>query len=275
EKGTFQVFADSTSAGVFRWMELRADLPAALQRHQLALHYQPVVDMISGEVVGAEALLRWEHPHLGRVAPWEALSVAEEAGVMVELGRWTVDRASRDLELLRRHLPDLWMSINFSANQIDQSLPAVVENALVAAALPPQALVLEITEATATQISEGVLEAVAELGVSIALDDFGTGYSSFARLDRLPIDVLKIDRSFLARTPALAPSPLFRAIVELGNSLGLQLVAEGVETEEHRRMALDAGCQVAQGWLYSAALPVEELIAYLGQVPSGELAAAH
>ena len=274
EKGTYQVFADSTSAGVFRWMELRSELPKAIENDDLELHYQPVVDMRTGATLGVEALLRWTHPSLGTVAPAEVLSVAEEAGLMVELGRRTIGRTLLDLTVMRRRLPQLWVSVNLSANQIDETLPRVVEDALVASGVGPGGLTLEITEATATQISEGVLEAIAALGVQIALDDFGTGYSSFARLDRLPIDILKIDRSFVAREPGTGVSPLMSAIVELGNSLGLGLIAEGVETDEHRQTVLDAGCDVAQGWLFAAAMPLDRFDAYLDRLATDRLLAA-
>lgn len=274
EKGTYQVFADSTSAGVFRWMELRAELPRALEHDDLELHYQPVVDIRTGATIGVEALLRWSHPTLGEVSPAEVLSVAEEAGLMIDLGRWTIHRALRDLGVMSGRLSDLWVSVNLSANQVDETLPRVVREALSAADIDPQALMLEITEATATQISEGVLESTASLGVRIALDDFGTGYSSFARLDRLPIDVLKIDRSFVAREPGMGVSPLMRAIVELGNSLGLSLIAEGVETDEHRLTVVEAGCDVAQGWFFAGAMPLDEFDGYLDRLATDGLLAA-
>ncbi|CAN5835763.1 hypothetical protein BH23ACT5_BH23ACT5_23110 [soil metagenome] len=265
EKGTYQVFADSTAAGVFRWMELRADLASAIDTGSLALHYQPVVDIHTGAPVGVEALLRWDHPTLGWVPPTEILSVAEETGHMLALGEWTVIRVCADLARLRRTQPDLWGSLNLSATQLDASLEIAVADAIATHALPPESLTVEITEAAATQVSEEVLEGVSALGVRIALDDFGTGYSSFARLDRLPIDVLKIDRSFVARVSGAPASPLMKAIVELGHNLGLDIIAEGVETEDHRQFVIDAGCSIAQGWLFAPALPLDEVELFLTQ----------
>jgi diguanylate cyclase (GGDEF)-like protein len=239
---------------------LRTDLEWALQREELAIHYQPLVDVTTGVVRGFEALLRWEHPKRGLLAPGEFIELAEESGLIVSIGSWVLRRACAQAEVWRRAAGrGLTMAVNVSARQLqDPGLVGEIATALQESALDPGALVLEITESATVEDTEGVITRLGELkalGVGLAIDDFGTGYSSLSYLRRFPVDQLKVDRSFVAGVATNAEDRAITAsVINLGHALGIQVVAEGVETKEQFENLSAMGCDLAQGynWLRPA-----------------------
>lgn len=259
-KGSFHLHGQAADQALRRRAELRADFQAALVTGGLELKYQPIVELGTGTIIGAEGLLRWEHPVHGPIPAPEALAIADEAGLMQLLGGWTIGRACRDVAHLRRRHPDIWVSINISPDQVHSGLASTVVAELDANDLDPSALVIEITETAAIEHGERMLSDIHDLGVRIALDDFGTGYSSLSRLDSLPISIVKVDRSFVARMSGPERSRLAEMVLEIGETLGLMTVAEGVETEDERQHLIRLGCTIGQGWLFAPALGVDELL---------------
>jgi EAL domain-containing protein (putative c-di-GMP-specific phosphodiesterase class I) len=237
------------------------ELRRALAKKQLTLAYQPVVSLEPVEVVGLEALLRWQHPVLGEIAPLDFIPLAEESGLIVPIGRWVLTEAclyaSRVQELTDR---ELTIAVNVSARQLQHpQFLAHVESALERSGLPAHLLTLELTESVLVAAGDRIEQQLAALkarGVKLALDDFGTGYASLAYLQRLPVDVVKIDRSFTARIDSVAADlALLRGIVDLGKALGLHLVAEGVEREAQHGIVQDLGCHGAQGFHFGRPAP--------------------
>jgi diguanylate cyclase (GGDEF)-like protein len=246
-------------------VEMELALRYALERDELRLHYQPVVSMVTGEVVGAEALLRWAHPRLGLVSPLDFIPVAEETGLIVEIGEWVVSEALRQAALWRDlrsglGLPDLWVAVNVSGRQLrDPSLVEHVRTELARFDVPAEMLVMEITE-TAMMADEDVaadlLLQLRALGLSLAVDDFGTGYSSLGYLRRFPVSKVKVDRAFVARIEHdSADAEIVRAVVAMSLAMRLDVVAEGVETEGQWHMLRDLGVQLGQGWHFGRPVP--------------------
>ena len=248
----------------------RLQLEHGLQRpdvlDQLVLRYQPVVDLRTGRVRGVEALVRWQHPELGWVGPSEFIPVAEHSGVIVPIGRWVLQEATRQLARWRRAglAEGLCMAVNVSARQLlDVDLPATVAAAVAAAGIAPEHLCLEVTETALADESPATTHVVRELaaiGATIHIDDFGTGYSSFAQLRRFPFHGLKIDRAFvsdLGRDPTT--EVLVEGMLSIAHVLHLQVVAEGVETTAQRDVLARLGCTSAQGYLWSRPLPAAEV----------------
>lgn len=239
--------------------DLAADLRHGLRRGELALHYQPQVDLRSGRPVGAEALLRWQHPREGAVPPDTFIPLAERSSLIVELGGWVLRRAAAEAAA---H-PGLGrVAVNISARQIlAGALPGQVEAALAEAGLPPERLELELTETLLLDESAEVAAMLGRLrdrGIGLAIDDFGAGYASFARLRRLPFTALKLDRSLLPEHPgAPEDAAILHAVRDLGRALGLRLVAEGVERAEQRALLAGLGFDEGQGWLFGRPVPVE------------------
>ena len=252
--------------GALERLELEAALRQAVPQGQLQLVYQPKVDLAEGRVTGFEALARWTHPHHGAVEPARFIPLAEESGLISEIGEWVLREACSQLGRWRRESDEargLRVWVNVSARQLTEPrLPAVVQDALEGAGLEPSALGLEITESAVADegLSLDALLRLKAIGVRIALDDFGTGYSSLARLKNLPVDVIKIDRSFVS---GLTFSPqdrgIVRSIIELSAALGISNVAEGVETAEQRAVLHELGCRYGQGYLFARPLPVDEV----------------
>ena len=240
---------------------LQGELHSALSRDQLRLHYQPVLDARAGRVASTEALLRWEHPRLGLVPPADFVPLAEETGLIVGIGAAVLLEACRQTARWRERpeLADLSVSVNLSPRQLrEEGLVADVRTALRASGLPAHALVLEITESLLVDdvvAATARLDALKALGVRIAVDDFGTGYSSLAYLSRLPVDVLKVDRSFVAGIGQEPAGKLAWAVLALAESLGLSTVAEGVETQAQADALVAQGCTMLQGYLFSAPVP--------------------
>jgi diguanylate cyclase (GGDEF)-like protein len=247
-------------------LSLLGELRRARIDREFVLHYQPVVDLETGDVVGAEALLRWQHPTRGIVAPGDFIPIAEESGLIVPLGRWVLREACRQLARWRAEETSaraLQISVNVSARQL-QAADFVddVREALAGAGLEPRALVLEVTEASVVHDparATRMLDALRAMGVGLVLDDFGTGYSSLAMLDALPFDGMKLDRSSVMRIGASGGAvPLVRAIVDLGRALGLSLVAEGIENEHQLAELRRLGVREGQGFRFARPLPATD-----------------
>jgi diguanylate cyclase (GGDEF)-like protein len=263
-KGRYALYEPSMHEHVLERLELKADLQRADVEREFVVHYQPIVTVQSGELVGVEALVRWRHPDRGLVAPGEFLGLAEETGVVLPLGGHVLREACVQAVSWRQagH-PDLGMSVNVSAKQLASShLREDVVSALGESGLDPSALTLEITESTLldSQVVIRRLEDLKELGVRIAIDDFGTGYSSLNYLRRFPVDTLKIAHAFVEELGASADQErLVAAILRLGTTLGLECIAEGVERHAQRDRLRALGCPYAQGFLFSEPLPADEL----------------
>ena len=259
---------DAGEAELRARMKLDHAMRQALARERFRLHYQPQVAAGSGEIVGAEALIRWSDPELGEVPPGRFIPVAEESGFIVAIGDWVLRQALAQGVRWHAEGRPLRLSVNVSALQFRQ--PGFVDGvarALRDSGLPGHLLELELTESILIQDAEDSLarvHALAALGVQLAIDDFGTGYSSLGYLKRLPITRLKIDRSFVTDLPGDASgASIVDAIVKLGRALGMHVIAEGVETEAQRRFLLNCGCDEYQGWLFAPALPLDEFEARL------------
>jgi EAL domain-containing protein (putative c-di-GMP-specific phosphodiesterase class I) len=249
---------------------------------QLVVHYQPVVRLDTGTVEGVEALVRWQHPERGLLPPDSFLSVAEETGQVIPITRWLLGETTRRAaEWAAQGLP-LRLSVNVSARHFAaETLVRDVRTALRDSGLPPDQLVLELTETSVAEDpnrAEDQLNLLRSFGVRVAIDDFGTGWSSLAQLFALPIGTLKIDRSLLVAAERAAggdSGAILTAIVELTRTLGIRSVAEGVETVEHLRMVRAAGCDLAQGWLLGHPMPAEEVPCWVRavQAAGGDLCA--
>jgi len=252
-------------------MRLDHAMRLALAQGRFRLHYQPQVDLVNGEVVGAEALIRWRDPELGEISPGEFIPVAEESGFIVAIGDWVLRRAVAQAVVWRAAGAQLTVSVNVSAVQFQQ--PGFVDgvaDVLRDAGLPPQWLELELTESILIQDAKDAmqrLQALAQLGVKLAIDDFGTGYSSLAYLKRFPIRRLKIDRTFISGLPSEESDvAIVQAIVHMGRALRLEIIAEGVENDAQRLFLQQAGCDLYQGYLFAPALDVAAFEARLGLV---------
>ena len=247
-------------------LKLETDLRRASDRQEFLLYYQPVVSLQSGRIAGFEALLRWQHPERGLISPGESLPVAEEIGLLIPIGQWVLQNASRQLRAWQLEFPvspPLSMSVNLSCKQFLQSgeLLTIVDETLTATDLDPRSLALEVTETVMMENAEAALDTLAQLKdrqLRISIDDFGTGYSSLSYLQRLPIDNLKIDQSFVAlMKPAGESLEIVRSIITLAHSLGKQVIAEGVETGEQLALLRSLGCDYGQGYFFSKPMEPE------------------
>jgi len=260
-------FTEQTRAGVERHAALERDLRRAVEHGELVLAYQPLVDVRTGRVGGAEALARWDHETLGAISPGEFIPIAESSGVIRRLGEWVLEETCREMARWKRTIAEApeSVSVNVSALQLaDRGFAQRVSDVLTQHGLRPQELCLELTESTLLASQEQGIDALHELhelGTCIALDDFGTGHSSLARLRALPVDLLKIDRSFVVGLDAHEQDrAIAAAVMDLARALGLRTVAEGVETDEQARQLSELGCHVVQGWLYARAVPADDLL---------------
>src|SRR2546428_9980705 len=265
-KARYEVFDADMRASVMARLQLETDLRHALERGEFCNFYQPIAALASGEIAGFEALVRWEHPNRGLVGPIEFIPVAEETGLIRELGWWNLREACRQISVWRASLiahPYLTISVNLSAKQFLQpNLVEDIRKLLGELALPPEALRLEITESTVMAdptTAVEMLQQIKSLGIHLAIDDFGTGYSSLSYLHRFPLDTLKIDRSFTsAMGSGQKEESIISAIMPLAKSLGLDVVAEGVETEAQLVFLKEVSCKYAQGFYFSRPIPAEE-----------------
>ncbi len=266
--GSVEVFGEVMRMRVLDRMNTEHSLHRALERRELRLFYQPVVEIKGSKAVGVEALLRWEHPEQGLVAPSKFIPVAEESGLIIPIGAWVLHEACRQLCMWRADRlggPRGAVEVNLSARQIDHpEIISTVERILDDTGLPPAHLTLEITESALMNDAASalrVLQALKDLGVTLAIDDFGTGYSSLSHLQRFPLDILKIDKSFVDELGVdQGGAEIVAAVVKLAHALGLQVIAEGVETERQLDALLRLDCDFAQGYLFSRPVPAHELV---------------
>jgi predicted signal transduction protein with EAL and GGDEF domain len=254
--------------------QLKADMHLALENGEFLLLYQPLVELESTTITGFEALIRWQHPRRGLIAPTDFIPLAEESGLIVQLGRWVLMEACRQAQVWQAGAArPLSMSVNLSSRQVDDAgLTGDVASALKQSGLDPALLTLEITESVLLSDMDVVrarLAALKSLGVRLAIDDFGTGYSSLSYLRNLPVDVLKIDRSFVSAVDSgTAERALVRSIVSLAQILGLDTVAEGIEERSQLAALRSAGAQFGQGFLFAEPLEARNVPAALARVTS-------
>lgn len=271
-KNTSRFYTRGMNDAIVRKVTLTNNLRRALEREEFQLHYQPQIDLASGALVGAEALIRWQHPQYGLISPAQFIPLAEQSGQIVQVGEWVLRTACRQaVDFATSGLAPLVMSVNLSARQLrDDSLIQLIRSALLESGLPPASLELEITESMVmsdVEKSAEILGRIKKLGVRIAMDDFGTGYSSLSYLKRLPIDRLKIDQSFIHEvTMDSSDAALTRAIIALAHNLGIPVVAEGVETREQRDFLVQAGCDEAQGYFYGRPVQAAEFRELAGRL---------
>jgi len=244
-------------------LRLVGELRSAVTKRELRLHFQPIMDLATGRMVAAEALLRWQHPSRGLLAPDDFIPLAEQTGLIRELDGWALEAACRQAAAWHRADPDrapLGIAVNLSARQLaDRHLPSRLDTILRQTGLDPASLVIEITETALMDDPDaalGVLHALKGLGIRLSIDDFGTGYSSLVYLKRFPVDELKIDRSFVDGLGVEAEdTAIVSSVLSLAKAVGVKVVAEGVETEDQRRILVELGCEFGQGYLWSRPLP--------------------
>jgi diguanylate cyclase (GGDEF)-like protein/PAS domain S-box-containing protein len=266
-KGSYRVFEPTMHERVVERLELQSDLQHAIEFDQLELHYQPVVRLEGHKILGVEALLRWQHPMRGTVSPAQFIPLSEDTGLIIPIGRWVLETACAEAVRIQSSFPreePLTMSVNLSVRQLQSdSIVADVRAALQKTGLAPTSLVLEITESVMmadTEFAVRRLDDLKSLGVRLAMDDFGTGYSSLSYLSRFPVDILKMDRSFVGAGENVA---LQSAIIALGASLSLDVIAEGIELPEQEQSLQDLGCEIGQGFLFARPMGVEALVGFL------------
>ena len=272
-KGGYRMFEPAMHERVLERLELRGDLERALDREEFEIYYQPVVRLNDGQVSGVEALLRWRHPTRGLVPPDDFIPFAEETGLIVPIGRWVLHEGCRQAKLLRDRFSGPaeppTISINLSVKQLFHSdIISDVISALHDSGLEPRALTLEITESVMmTDIDQAVrrLNELRGLGVRLAMDDFGTGYSSLSYLSRFPLDILKMDRSLLAAGASPVTSGLATAVLGLGATFALEVVAEGIEYPEQSSTLKDLGCELGQGFYFARPMTAAALLEYFGE----------
>jgi diguanylate cyclase (GGDEF)-like protein/PAS domain S-box-containing protein len=277
-KGGYRLFEPAMHEGVLQRLELRTDLQRALATDQLELFYQPVIRLDDGTISGVEALLRWNHPERGMVGPDQFIPLAEETGLIVPIGRWVLREGCREGRRLMESLPTdrpVSLAINLSLKQLQHSdIVADVRDALEESGLPPGQLTLEITESVLMADTDLAVTRLAELkalGIKLALDDFGTGYSSLSYLSKFPVDVLKMDRSFLQEGASQQATDLANAVVALGSTLSLEVVAEGIEMPSQWKTLRDLGCELGQGFYFARPMNAESARAFLAEGRAGEL----
>jgi diguanylate cyclase (GGDEF)-like protein len=286
-KGRSAVFAPDMDSAIIGQLQLKAELARAVERGEFTIHYQPTVELATGRLAGVEALVRWQHPDRGLVPPLEFIPVAEQSGLIVPIGRFVLREACRQMRAWQDAFPtrpSMTVSVNLSARELDEpGLVASVRAALEESGLDPAHLILEITESLLLVDLPGTIRTLGELrtlGVRLAVDDFGTGYSSLAYLENLPVDILKIDKSFVDRIgeapadstgdpttdPAAPQHPVMvSAISRLGHALRLQMVAEGIEQPEQVDTLRGLDCQYGQGYYFAKPLAADALGNLLGE----------
>ena len=266
-RGGYEIFDEVMRSRVIEHMQVENDLRRALQREELELHYQPVIKLSDGSIVALEALLRWNHPERGLVRPVGFIPVAEESRLIVPIGRWVIEQACRQAAAWQELHPDsapVSVAVNLSAREIaDPDLLSHIEGSVRANRIDPSSLWLELTETTLlddTSFVERTLELLKGLGVRLVLDDFGVGFSSLGSLKRLPLSMIKLDRTFVENlSEGSHDAAIVRAVNEMADTIGIGVVAEGIETHEQVRMASALGCGFAQGFHFSEPVPVGQV----------------
>jgi EAL domain-containing protein (putative c-di-GMP-specific phosphodiesterase class I) len=266
-RARYELFDEALRGRAMSRLRVENDLRRALERDELTLDYQPLVSMHDRQMVSVEALVRWDHPERGRISPADFIPVAEENGLIEPIGRWVLERACRQAAEWCRERPDappLTMSINLSAAQVaNRGLPETVATILRVSGLDPSCLALELTESMLVGDDEELWETLVSLkalGVRLVLDDFGTGYSSLSYLTRLPLDALKVDRSFVDGLGTESrDTAVTEAIVAMSRALSLRVVGEGAETREQVAELARLGCDLVQGFYFSRPVPADEI----------------
>jgi EAL domain-containing protein (putative c-di-GMP-specific phosphodiesterase class I) len=253
---------------------LKHQLAIALEKNEFEMYYQPLIDMRDESMRGVEALIRWHHPDLGLLNPSEFIPLAEETGVIVEMGAWALRQACGDLHRLQESSPtELMLSVNVSPRQLQEpGYLAELADIVRETGIRPRLLQLEITESIFLNDSlriGGLFNAMRALGVKIAFDDFGTGYSSLSYLERFPVDVVKIDRYFVQRmSKSYMHTEIVQMMVDLAHTIGMNVSAEGVESSDQAEALTKFGCNIAQGFLYSRPVPLPGITAMLEATPA-------
>jgi EAL domain-containing protein (putative c-di-GMP-specific phosphodiesterase class I) len=268
-RNNYQFYSAQMNKHTFERLAMESSLRRAIERNEFLLHYQPKLDLRTGAIAGVEALIRWKHPDWGMVSPAQFIPLAEETGLIVQIGEWVLKTACDQSRSWREQgIPAVRVAVNLSARQFSQkTLVSDVARTLAQSGLTPDCLELEITESLVMHNPEGAAETLHKLkamGITLSIDDFGTGYSSLAYLKRFPIDCVKIDRSFIKDIPTEADDmAITKGVIALGHSLRLKVVAEGVETVEQQDFLRSNDCDEMQGYLFSKPLPAEEVTALL------------
>jgi diguanylate cyclase (GGDEF)-like protein/PAS domain S-box-containing protein len=271
-RNTYQFYTAAMNARALERLKLEAGLRNAVEREELSLNYQPLIATSTGSLIGVEALARWHNEEFGSISPGTFIPIAEDTGLITPIGRWVLREALRQLKAWDAiELPDLTISVNLSSRQCKQgdALLSMIEEAIQEAAISPERIQFELTEGTIMENVDAmarILGGLKDLGCLLSVDDFGTGYSSLSYLKRLPLDVLKIDRSFVSDLGNNAEdAAITDAIIAMGHCLNLKIVAEGVETQEQYDLLRNQGVDIVQGFLISKPLPAEELLAFARQ----------
>ena len=272
-RNNFQFYSGTLNAVASERLVLEGELHHAVEREEFVVYYQPKVDLRTGGIIGAEALVRWQHPQRGLMPPWEFLPAAVDTGLIRAIDEWVLRTACRHNQVWQqRGMMPVSISVNVSNSLFHgQTLLSVVEDALRQTGLVPACLELELTESIAMRNVDAsiiMLTALKTMGVQLSIDDFGTGYSSLSYLQRLPIDIVKIDQSFIREILTQAqPAPIVRAIIAMAHSLNLLVLAEGVEQEAQRTLLLEQGCDQAQGYFFGQPMPADAFAQMLQPVP--------
>jgi EAL domain-containing protein (putative c-di-GMP-specific phosphodiesterase class I) len=272
-KNAFRFFSREIKTQSIERLTLESALRRATERNQFSLHYQPKIDIASGQITGVEALLRWNHPDFGMVPPMQFIPLAEETGLIVPIGRWVLQEAcTQNMAWQRRGLRPVTMAVNLSPRQFaDPHLLNDIDLALFSSGMSPILLQLEVTESMVMRNvarAVRVLDAIQSRGIRLAIDDFGTGYSSMSLMKQFPIDTIKIDRSFVRDLPQdTEDCAIAEAIIGMGKALGMTIVAEGVETEDQQTFLRDHACDEMQGYLFSKPVPAQQMAELLRSAP--------
>jgi diguanylate cyclase (GGDEF)-like protein len=275
--GNYQVFQDNMHTDAMQRLKWENSLRLGVERQEFLLYYQPLVDLKTGEIIGFEALIRWQHPEEGLVSPLKFISIAEETGLIIPLGEWVLQTACRQLKKWQIAFPQrsLMISVNLSGKQFSQKhLVQRVQNILSISGIDPQDLKLEITESVVMQDVDAaidILEQLKALDIKLGIDDFGTGYSSLSYLNRFPTNTLKVDKSFVGKMEVIANGTnmaIVKTIITLAHVLGMDVIAEGIETAEQLNKLKILGCEHGQGYFFAKPLPVEQATALLADQPA-------
>jgi diguanylate cyclase (GGDEF)-like protein len=271
-KARYEVFDHGMHARAVSRLQLESDLRQAVEERQFCVYYQPIICLQTGRLAGFEALVRWNHPRRGLVSPADFIPVAEETGLIVPIGEWVLQEACNHIREMQMAFPShrsLSLSVNLSARQVAQTdLLDRIQEALAASKLSPHCLKLEITESVVMENAEAatlMFKQLRALGVQLSIDDFGTGYSSLSYLHRFPLNYLKIDRSFVMRLTTENDNAIVRTISTLARNLGMEVIAEGIETEEQYQQLKMLGCEYGQGYLFSHPVDNEGVLRLLAQ----------
>jgi EAL domain-containing protein (putative c-di-GMP-specific phosphodiesterase class I) len=270
-KGGFAVFEPRMHEALVERVELEAELRRAIEQEEFTIHYQPIIDLGSSKITGMEALVRWNHPRRGLVPPMKFIPLAEETGLIVPLGEWIIVEACKQIQSWLTEYSgrfDFSLTVNISIRQFHQKdLVDVVSRALNESGLSPRSLILEITESFMMQDAENTIDKLQQLknlGIRLAIDDFGTGYSSLSYLQRFPIDILKIDKSFIDKLGhGSEGNAVAKAIIIMGESLRLKTIAEGIEHEHQIAELKNLGCGSGQGYHFARPLTIDGMRDFL------------